>query len=128
MSLLYQGNGTTIETLEGKSGGVVVKFSGTIDHANPGEFLDPILDMLHSQILEKKLLKVDADFTSLTFLNSSGIKSLIKWIMKQVELPKDRRYPINLVYSNKITWQRTSLRAIMYLAKDIVTAEAAPLV
>jgi hypothetical protein len=126
MSQLYQGDKTTIDMLEGKNGGIVVKFSGTIDHANPGEFLDPILDKVHSQVLEKKIPKVDADFTGLSFLNSSGIKSLIKWVMKQVELPKERRYPINLVYSNKVTWQQTSLRAITYLAKDIVTVEAAP--
>ena len=126
MSLLYQGDKTAIDLREGKNGGLVLKFSGAIDHPNPGEFLDPILEKLHDQVLEKKIPKVDADFTNLSFLNSSGIKSLIKWIMKQVELPKERRYPINMIYSGKVTWQQTSLRAITYLAKDIVTIEAAP--
>lgn len=120
----YATDKTTIKVVDGEDGGVVLKFVGTIDHMNPGEFLDPFLDNVHTQVIAHSVPKVEADFTELGFLNSSGIKSLLKWIMKQMELAEDKRYPIKILYSRKITWQQTSLKAITYLSKGSVIAES----
>jgi hypothetical protein len=119
----YSTEKTAIKVMDGRDGGLVLKFSGTIDHVNPGEFIDPLLDQVHSQVMEKRIPQVEADFTELGFLNSSGIKSLIKWVMKQTTLSEDRRYPIRFVYSSKVTWQQTSLKAITHLAKGTVVAD-----
>ena len=63
-------------------------------------------------------------FTDLQFCNSSGIKALINWVMKQMEMgPADQPYPVKFLYSKKVTWQQTSLKAITFLARGIVTAE-----
>lgn len=115
---------TTIQVLNEDDGGVLLKFVGTIDHLNPSEFLDPLFEKVHSQVLEKRVPKVEADFTELNFLNSSGIKSLLKWIMRQLDLGEDKRYPIKIVYSRKITWQQTSLKAITHLSKGAVVTES----
>ncbi|MBO9542732.1 hypothetical protein J7643_19260 [bacterium] len=120
----YATDKTSIKVVDGEDGGVVLKFAGTIDHMNPGEFLDPFLENVHTQVIEHSIPKVEADFTELGFLNSSGIKSLLKWIMKQMELAEDKRYPIKILYSRKITWQQTSLKAITYLSKGSVVAES----
>lgn len=118
---LYKNDKTSIDLVE-QGGGLCIKFSGTIDQADPGQFMDPILEKVHAQALEKKS-RVDADFTNLSFLNSCGIKALIKWVMKLNTVPQPARYAIKLLYSSKITWQQSSLKAITFLAKDIVTIE-----
>jgi len=105
-----------------QDGGMIIRFSGNIDDPNPGLILDPALDQIHREIVANGLPEVAADFTALEFLNSSGIKSLIKWIMRQTELPEDRQYRIRFLYSNRVTWQQTSLKALTYLAPRTVVA------
>lgn len=103
-------------------GKMVIRFKGKIDDADPGIFMDPTLEEIHQQIVAHGLNEVNADFTELSFLNSSGIKSLIKWIMRQTELAEDQKYKINFLYSSRITWQQTSLKALTYLAPKTVVA------
>ena len=114
---------TTIDIQDGAEGTLVLKFKGNIDQSNPGEFMDPLLDQVHDRVLANKTPSVVADFTDLQFCNSSGIKALINWVMKQMEMPADSRYPVKFLYSKKVTWQQTSLKAITFLARGIVTAD-----
>ncbi len=117
-----------IRVVDGSEGTVVVKFSGTLEHPSPGEFLDPILLTVHERAVACRLDHVDADFSGLDFLNSSGIKSLIKWVMKAVEAsrPGQDCYRLRLLYSSKVTWQQASLKAITFLTKGQVVAEPLP--
>jgi hypothetical protein len=101
---------------------MTIKFKGKIDDADPGVFMDPTLEEIHGQIVANGLKEVNADFTDLSFLNSSGIKSLIKWIMRQTELADEQKYKINFLYSSRVTWQQTSLKALTYLAPKTVVA------
>jgi hypothetical protein len=101
---------------------MTIKFTGKIDDADPGVFMDPTLEEIHGQIVANGLKEVNADFTDLSFLNSSGIKSLIKWIMRQTELADEQKYKINFLYSSRVTWQQTSLKALTYLAPKTVVA------
>src|ERR1035437_7689541 len=94
---------------------MTIRFKGKIDDADPGSFMDPALEAIHGQIVAHALREVNADFIELGFLNSSGIKSLIKWIMRQTELGDDQKYKINFLYSSRVTWQQTSLKALTYL-------------
>lgn len=120
-TLGYQSDKVTIGV---DAGGEVltVRFSGKIDDADPGKFMDPALEGIHQHIVASGLNEVHADFTELAFLNSSGIKSLIKWIMRQTELPEDKKYKIVFLYSSRITWQQTSLKALTYVAPKTVVA------
>ena len=104
---------------------VTVKFRGTIEHPAPGEFLDPLLATVHDRAVAAKIPNVDADFSGLDFLNSSGIKALIKWVMKSTEarLGGSNCYKLRLLYSSKVTWQQASLKAITFLTKGCVVAE-----
>ncbi len=108
--------------VDGGDGRLTIRFKGKIDDADPGIFMDPTLEEIHGQIVVNALTEVNADFTELSFLNSSGIKSLIKWIMRQTELADDQKYKINFLYSSRITWQQTSLKALTYLAPKTVVA------
>jgi hypothetical protein len=120
---LFSNEKSKIEQSESPEGGLLIKFTGTIDHPNPGEFMDPLLEKVHTDALAQQASEVVADFSELGFLNSSGIKSLIKWVMKQMELSADQRYPIKFLYSTKVTWQQTSLKAITVMARGLVTIQ-----
>ena len=97
--------------------GIRLQFIGDIDMQDPGPLLNPFFDSIHNGMAETGCKMVEA------FLNSSGIKTLIKWIMKIPQLPEDKRYKIKIIYSGKITWQGTSLKTLIYLAPGSATAE-----
>ena len=113
----------TITVEDGAQGEIVLKLAGSIDHPAPGSFLDPYFVSLHGAALEGNVRAVHVDFTQLSFLNSSGIKALIKWVMTCASLEASSRYAIKLLYSSKVTWQQTSLRAITVLTKGFVVTE-----
>ena len=101
---------------------LTIRLVGKIDDADPGVFMDPTLESIHARIVVLGLTEVNADFSGLSFLNSSGIKSLIKWVMRQTELAEHQKYRINFLYSSRVTWQQTSLKALTYLAPKTVSA------
>ncbi len=102
--------------------GNLVKFSGCIDLQEPEPIITPFFDKIHHQILKENLKEIKLDFKALTFLNSSGIKTITKWVMKIPALPLDKKYKMKLLYSEEITWQRTSLMILTYLAPGNVEA------
>lgn len=96
---------------------------GVIDQANPSEFLDPFFATLHSEACARRVPQVSADLSSLSFMNSSGVKSLAKWILENQR--SQPSYRIRFLYAPEITWQRTSLGALAMLGKEHVVVEAA---
>ena len=111
-----------IEVADNASG-VTVLFSGKINMKNPGEIFNPYLDQLHQKVVEVGIKDVNADFTNLSFLNSSGLKTLIRWIMQIARLDATKKYKIKILYTNKYSWQETSLTTFSSLVPDLVTEE-----
>jgi hypothetical protein len=74
-------------------------------------------------MVAKKIPFIVADFTGLTFLNSSGIKAVAKWIMKLAMLPPDQKYQIRIAHNKAITWQVTSLPTLTFLVPGAVKVE-----
>jgi len=103
--------------------GLMVKFVGDIDMEDPSLVLDPLFVKIHEGMVAKKLPFVVADFNGLTFLNSSGIKAVAKWIMKLAMLPPDQKYQIRIAHNKAITWQVTSLPTLTYLVPGAVKVE-----
>lgn len=99
-----------------------VKFKGCIDLQNPEPIITPFFDKIHNNVIKNGIKEVFLDFKELNFLNSSGIKTITKWIMKIPLLPQDKKYKLNLIYTDEITWQRTSLMILTYLAPENVKA------
>ena len=82
-------NGLGIERIkQGKVGievsdipsGVAVTIVGEIDMQDPSVILDPLFDKIHKGAMASGLKFVDFDLRQLSFLNSSGIKAIAKWI------------------------------------------------
>ena len=104
-------------------GGVKVTFSGDIDVQNPEPIFVPFFEKIHNKIIETGIKYAELDFSKLTFLNSSGIKTLIKWITKVTPLPADKKYKFKIVANHEITWQETSLKMLSMLAPGLITID-----
>lgn len=102
--------------------GSTIKFSGCIDLQDPEPIITPFFAKIHEQITKQDIKEISLDFKELNFLNSSGIKTITKWIMKVTILPENKKYKMKLLYSEDITWQRTSLMILTYLAPGNVFA------
>jgi hypothetical protein len=100
--------------------GVTVFFHGKINMQNPGAIFGPYFDEMHQKIVDAEIKNVTADFTDLQFLNSSGLKSIIRWIMNDASLDEDSQYSIKILYNKEIGWQETSLTTFKDLVPDLV--------
>ena len=103
--------------------GLKVTFVCDIDMEDPSIVLDPLFEKIHQGMVAKKIPFIVADFTGLTFLNSSGIKAVAKWIMKLAMLPPDQKYQIRISHNKAITWQVTSLPTLTFLVPGAVKVE-----
>jgi hypothetical protein len=90
---------------------------------DPGILLDPFFEQVHQGMIGRNLKEVAADFTGLNFLNSSGIKSVAKWIMKLGDLHSENKYLIRIIHNKDITWQVTSLPTLTFLVPGGVKIE-----
>jgi hypothetical protein len=103
--------------------GVCVSISGDIDMQDPSVLLDPLFEKIHAGCTEKGIKTVETDVRQLTFLNSSGIKAIAKWIMKLASTPADKKYQIKILKNKDITWQATSLLTLTFLVPGSVVVE-----
>ncbi|HBD93751.1 MAG: hypothetical protein A2015_12550 [Spirochaetes bacterium GWF1_31_7] len=71
-----------------------VFIKGSIDLQYPKPILEPFFTDLHNDLLYYGFRFITLDITGLTFINSSGIRELLAWLIKLTKLPKDDRYEI----------------------------------
>lgn len=100
--------------------GVKIIISGDIDMQDPSTLLDPLFDKVHNGVLSSGLKTVELDVTNLTFLNSSGIKAIAKWIMKLAGTEASKKYQIKIIQNRAIAWQATSLQTLTFLVPGSV--------
>lgn len=94
--------------------GETLHLKGEIDDVDPGVFLTAFFELAKEQM--DQIIKID--FSKLEFLNSSGIKCIVTFVM-------DKKPDSKIVFitdSNK-TWQRTSLEVIQSLDEDNISIE-----
>lgn len=73
------------------------------------------LDDINKKIKDQKLLSFTVDFRGLVFMNSSGIKVLIRWMQK---LERELDYKITVWFDPGITWQDVTF----YTFKNFMTS------
>ena len=100
--------------------GVAVSIVGEIDMQDPSVVLDPLFARIHKGVMDAGLKTVDFDLRQLTFLNSSGIKAIAKWIMSLAIAPADKKYVIKIIQNKAISWQTTSLPTLTFLVPGAV--------
>ena len=101
-----------------EEGGVLrIAFSGAVDMRDPGEVLTPYWNALDDLVRRRGLGRVEVDMRYLTFMNSSGILTLVRWI---VRVKEHAAYNLVLLYDRNVTWQRTSIPTLAKLAPAVV--------
>ena len=98
-----------------------LEFHGEIDMEDPSIDLRPYLERFHQHIVSHAIKKVTADFTSLEFMNSSGIKEMVNWIMRLNTTKEEKKYNIEIRYNSDITWQGNSLPILQRLQPNHIT-------
>lgn len=101
-----------------------IKISGTIEIKNPNDNFTNHIKKIHSLILENNLKNIILDLTTLEFMNSSGIKGLVEWILKLEELSEDQKYKIEFIYNPKILWQESTINTLLFLNEKLLTKRA----
>lgn len=97
-----------------------VKMTGAVEMRDPGELLNPYWTGLDTAAREKQVKRVEVDLRDVSFMNSSGILTLVRWITKAKTHAPDKAYTLVLQYDRNVTWQRTSIPTLAKLAPQIV--------
>lgn len=78
---------------------------GKSNERNPEQFVTPLLERLAEECDGRTLI---LDFRELTFMNSSTITPVIRFL----ELYKESELPIEILYDKNIHWQELSFTAL----------------
>ncbi len=105
-------------SIENSSDSVVLKFIGRIDLQNPHIVLTPFFNDIHENVIKQGIKSVKCDIRDLHFINSSGIKCLILWILKIPNLQHKDQYNITFVIDNNVSWQKSSISFLTALIPD----------
>lgn len=113
-----KGNGLELSIVED-----IVKISGNIELEDPSVLITPFFNQVHQIILDENIEKITVDIRELQYLNSSGIRELVGWIMKLDELPDTKKYSIHFLCCHKNLWQETSISTLEFLNPNYITKE-----
>ncbi|MCG8571950.1 MAG: hypothetical protein MJB14_17585 [Spirochaetes bacterium] len=67
-------------------------FNGELDMQDPETILSPFFHQVHEKMMKESFPRVNMDFKKLYYLNSSGIKTIIKWVHKVSRVEDKQRY------------------------------------
>lgn len=97
-----------------------VRMSGAVEMRDPGELLTPYWNKIDEKAIEQSIRRIEVDMRDLSFMNSSGILTLVRWITRAKTHGRDNAYQLVLQYDRNVTWQRTSIPTLAKLAPDVV--------
>ena len=99
--------------------GVVLRvaMSGSVEARDPAALFDPYWSGLDEAVRALGLTQVELDLSRLDFMNSSGILTLVRWVMKLKARPD---YELLIRYDDELTWQRTNVPVLTKLAPAVV--------
>lgn len=98
-----------------------VLVSGAVEMRDPGELLNPYWIRLDEETRKLGIKDVEVDLRDLSFMNSSGLLTLVRWITRARSHTSDS-YRMTLRYDRNITWQRASIPTLAKLAPELVKA------
>ena len=99
---------------------IKVLFNGEIDSKNPDSVFLPFFMNIHNQVIKNKFELVELDFGNLSFMNSGGIKTLIKWLTKAIISNSGKKYKFVILANSKIAWQESSLKMLAKLSPKLI--------
>lgn len=100
--------------------GSVILLTGDIDQSDPSEFMEPFFKEVLKQASEAKMPDVTVDIRKLGFVNSSGVKTFVVFMVGLMALPADRRFLVNFQINKEISWQNAVLAPLKVMAPNYV--------
>lgn len=104
-----------------------VTISGVIDELNPGEYLKPFFEEVHNSVIkeneifnDKAIKNLVVDIKMLDFINSSGIRELVKWILKITKLSEDQQYKLQFKINKNLNWQVKLIGTLKILSHRLI--------
>lgn len=85
----------------------VMKIEGNIDLMRPQEILEPFFEKVHAALMEQVVKRIKVDVKLLKYINSSGIKEIVRWVLKLNNTSPDKRYKIVFQCNPNCSWQST---------------------
>ena len=101
--------------------GIEIAFKGSIDMEFPHLTLDPYFQQVHEAVLLRKISHVYCNLQELSYINSSGIKSIMKWILDLTGMKDtDNSYHITFIISNEYKWQSASFEFVVQMCPGLI--------
>ena len=100
-------------------GNLRIAMSGAVEMREPGDLLNPYWLLVDEEARRANIRQIEVDLRDLSFMNSSGILTLVRWITK-AKAHGGAGYKIVLRYDRNVTWQRTSIPTLAKLAPNVV--------
>ena len=99
-------------------GGVLqLAMSGTVEARDPGALFDPYWTAIDETLRRDGVKQVELDISHLDFMNSSGILTLVRWMMKVKLQPA---YEILIRHDRELTWQKANVPVLAKFAPAVV--------
>jgi hypothetical protein len=105
---------------------LVVAMSGTVEMRDPGAALNPYWDEVDDLAVRLGVARVEVDMSAVSYMNSSGLTTLVRWITKVRDRAGGNGYRMTFLFDEGVTWQRTNVPVLAKLAPDSVALGKAP--
>lgn len=121
----FLGDGVQIVPL--LSEGVLrVTMSGSVEMRDPGAALNPFWEALDERASRLGVERVEVDMSGVSYMNSSGILTLVRWITRVRDRVGAPGYRMTFHFDENVTWQRTNVPILAKLAPGSVSLEKIP--
>lgn len=105
---------------ESKGSSIEVRLRGSAEMGSK-EALDGLLSDVFAASTGCR--EVIVDIRQLEYMNSSSFKSLLTWIVRVQELPRDERHTIRFLSNPELHWQKRSLHSLVSMVGELVAVE-----
>ena len=100
-----------------------IRLSGTLTLGEEIRAVSEFFGQLHAAALEGRLAHLHVDVSGLTFVNSLAVRLFVDWASWIIAEPHERRYGLRFLIHPEVTWQKTSVMALMEVARGVVAVE-----
>ncbi|MBN2440171.1 MAG: hypothetical protein JXJ04_02460 [Spirochaetales bacterium] len=101
--------------------GIKLSFQGSIDMEYPQQKLDGYFMKIHEELISNKIKNINCDFNQLSYINSSGIRCLVKWIVNLINIKdSEQKYIMDFYINKEYEWQVASLGFLSGLCPELI--------
>jgi hypothetical protein len=97
-----------------------IVMTGSLESRDPRVSFDPYWTALDEAIRRERVARVVLDIRGLEYMNSSGILTLARWLMK---VTSHAAYQVVIEHDADLTWQHSNVPVLVKLAPAVVRVD-----